>query len=148
MLDYDLAALYGVETKGLNRAAKRNLERFPPDFMFQPTIDEARHSRCQIGTLNRGRNIKYLPFAFTEQGVAMLSGVLRSTRAVQANIAIMRAFVQMRETITLQTKLARRLDELEQRFIGHDHQLEEIFGALRELMDPGPKPIPRIGFKT
>lgn len=92
ILDRDLASRYGVETKQLNRAVRRNIERFPPDFMFQLTADEVASSRCQIGTLKRGHNVKYLPCAFTEQGVAMLSTVLRSPRAVQVNIAIMRAY--------------------------------------------------------
>ena len=101
ILDRDLASLYGVPTKSLNRAVKRNLDRFPSDFMIQLTAEEAESSRCQIGTLKRGQNIKYLPCAFTEQGVAMLSSVLRSPQAVQVNIAIMRAFVRLRETLSL-----------------------------------------------
>jgi hypothetical protein len=98
ILDRDLASLYGEPTKSLNRAVKRNLDRFPSDFMIQLTAEEAESSRYQFGTLKRGQNIKYLPCAFTEQGVAMLSSVLRSPQAVQVNIAIMRAFVRLRET--------------------------------------------------
>ena len=100
MLDRDLAQLYQVETKQLNRAVKRNIERFPPDFMFQMTAEEC--SRCQIGTLNikQGQNIKYMPYAFTEYGIAMLSGVLRSESAISANIRIMRAFAEMRKDIS------------------------------------------------
>ena len=98
ILDRDLAALYGVATGSLNRAVKRNLDRFPSDFMIQLTAEEAEASRCQIGTLKRGQNIKYLPCAFTEQGVAMLSSVLRSPQAVQVNIAIMHGFCSLPET--------------------------------------------------
>ena len=101
ILDRDLASHYGVPTKSLNRAVKRNLDRFPSDFMIQLTAEEAESSRCLIGPLKRGQNIKCLPCAFTEQGVAMLSSVLRSPQAVQVNIAIMRAFVRLRETLSL-----------------------------------------------
>ena len=116
MLDSDLAELYGVETKTLNRAVKRNLDRFPADFMFRLSADEVEALRFQFGTLKlgRGQHRKYLPYAFTEQGVAMLSSVLRSQRAVQVNIAIMRAFVRLREILATHKDLALRLDELEE----------------------------------
>ena len=113
MLDRDLAELYGVETKYLNKQVKRNQERFPDDFMFQLTKDEC--SRCQIGTLNEGRgsNIKYLPYAFTEQGVAMLSGILRSKLAIEVNIRIMRAFVSMRHFMVNHATIFQRLETIE-----------------------------------
>src|SRR6478736_5136974 len=118
MLDRDLAALYGVTTSNLNKAVKRNLDRFPADFMFQLALDEAQAvagSRFQIGILKQGQNIKYLPYAFTQEGVAMLSSVLRSPRAVQVNIAIMRVFVRLRETLALHKDLAQKLAQLERK---------------------------------
>jgi hypothetical protein len=147
MLDTDLAKLYGVPTKVLNQAVKRNASRFPPDFMFQLTMEEATALRSQFATLEtgRGQHRKYRPYAFTEQGVAMLSSVLHSERAIQVNIAIMRAFVQLREMIGSNKGLARRLNELEQKY---DSQLRVVFEAIRELMaEPEPK-VKRIGFKT
>ena len=119
MLDRDLAVLYGVETKNLNKAVRRNLDRFPDDFMFQLTLDEAQAlaiSRFQFGTLKRGQNIKYLPQVFTREGVAMLSSVLRSPRAVQVNIAIMRVFVRLRETLSWEGFTSRHLRGADLRF--------------------------------
>lgn len=144
LLDADLAALYEVEVGALNRAVKRNIERFPADFMFQLTEEEA--LRCQTGTLKKGRgqHRKYRPYAFTEQGVAMLSSVLRSDRAIQVNIAIMRAFVQMRTAMSSNAELARRLDDLEARY---DAQFQGIFDAIRMLMTEPDKPSKRIGFQ-
>ena len=146
MLDRDLAWLYGVETGALNRAVKRNSERFPSDFMFQLTEEEADSLRCQIGTskVRRGGR-RYLPYAFTEQGVAMLSSVLRSSRAVQVNIAIMRTFVRLRGLLLSNTDLARKLEALEQKY---DAQFRVVFDAIRELMAP-PEPPPKrqIGFR-
>ena len=148
MLDADLASLYGVEVRTLNQAVRRNAARFPGDFMFQLTWDETERSRSQIVILNkadgRGRNIKYLPYAFTEQGVAMLSSVLKSEQAVQVNVEIMRAFVRLRGLIGHNRELARRLDDLESRY---DRQFKVVFDAIRELMTP-PAPVPkrRIGF--
>jgi hypothetical protein len=113
LLDGDLALLYGVRTKALNQAVRRNMERFPPDFMFQLTVQEAEAlsaSRSQTVTLKRGQNLKYLPYAFTEQGVAMLSSVLRSPRAVEVNIAIMRTFVQLRRLMDSNRHLARKIE--------------------------------------
>jgi hypothetical protein len=120
MLDSDLAALYGVDVKALNQAVRRNKERFPTDFMFQLTREEARSLRSQTVTLDigRGRHRKYLPNAFTEQGVAMLSSVLRSPRAVRVSIEIMRAFVQLRRMLGANEELARKLDALEQKYVG------------------------------
>ena len=146
ILDRDLAVLYGVATKNLNKAVTRNRDRFPGDFMFQLTAEEAVGSRFQTGTLKRGQNVKYLPYAFTEQGVAMLSSVLRSPQAIQVNIAIMRAFVRLRETLSLHRELANKLTELERRVEGHDSGIRTLFEAIRQLMKPQEKPRPQIGF--
>jgi len=148
ILDRDLASLYGVATGNLNRAVKRNLDRFPSDFMIQLTAEEAEASRCQIGILKRGQNIKHLPFAFTEQGVAMLSSVLRSPQAVQVNIAIMRAFVRLRETLSLHRDLAHKLTELESHIEGHDENIRNLFDAMRQLMAPPASPRRQIGFQV
>jgi hypothetical protein len=147
MLDSDLAALYGVETKALNQAVRRSAERFPPDFMFQLTTEEADLLRSQIVTLKpgRGRHRKYRPYAFTEQGVAMLSSVLRSPRAVQVNVEIMRAFVRLRRMLGANEELARKLDALEAKY---DTQFRVVFQAIRELMSSPEKPRRRIGFGT
>lgn len=147
ILDADIAGLYGVETKALVQAVKRNLDRFPDDFMFQLTAEEAVRLRCQIGTSNGGGGRggrRYLPYAFTEQGVAMLSGVLRSERATQVNVEIMRAFVRLRRAISQQADLARKLDDLEQRY---DEQFGAVFDALRELMAPPEAEGHPIGFR-
>ena len=147
MLDSDLAALYGVLTGHLNRAVKRNAGRFPTDFMFQLSVEELRSLRCQFGIskLARGGG-RYRPYAFTEQGVAMPSSVLNSERAVKVNIAIMRAFVRLRETLETNRELARKFEELE-RHVGK--QYEEIAGiieAIRQLMAPPKEPRREIGF--
>ena len=147
MLDSHLAELYGVDTGTLNRAAKRNADRFPEDFMFQLTDDEVESLRCQIGISNVGRGgRRYLPYAFTEQGVAMLSSVLRSGRAVQVNVAIMRAFVSLRRLLATNETLARKFAELERKLEGHDEAIKTLFNAIRELMLPPPKPKREIGF--
>jgi phage regulator Rha-like protein len=149
MLDTDLALLYDVESKALNRAVKRNLDRFPVDFMFQLTAEEAKCLRYQSDTLDkdnkpgRGQHRKYLPYAFTEQGVAMLSSVLRSQRAVQVNIEIMRAFVRLRQMLQQNADLARKLAQLEKKY---DAQFRAVFDAIRELMKPPEKTRRRIGF--
>jgi hypothetical protein len=143
MLDSDLAELYEVTTRALNQAVKRNIGRFPADFMFQLNYQEVRSSRSQIVTLKRGQNIKYLPHAFTEQGVAMLSSVLRSERAIQVNVEIMRTFVLLREMIASHKDLARRLSELEMKY---DAKFKSVFDAIRQLMAP-PAPASRIGFR-
>jgi ORF6N domain len=182
MLDCDLAALYGVPTKSLNLAVKRNLERFPSDFMFQLTQAEAEGLRFQFGTSDslaaestsglrfqfgtskklpatkteglrfqtetsksRRGGRRYLPYAFTEQGVAMLSSVLRSKRAVQVNIAIMRTFVRLREMLLSNAELARKLDALEKKY---DAQFKVVFDAIRELMAPPEPPRRQIGFHS
>jgi hypothetical protein len=164
MLDCNLAALYGVDTGALNRAVKRNRDRFPEDFMFQLDADEWELLRCRIGISNtdvggtgsdlrfqfgtsksRRGGRRYLPYAFTEQGVAMLSTVLRSKRAVQVNIAIMRTFVRLREMLLSNADLARKLDALEKKY---DAQFRVVFDAIRELMTP-PEPTRReIGFHS
>lgn len=144
MLDSDLAELYGVETKVLVQAVKRNLTRFPDDFMFQLSSEEFDHLRSQSVTSSWGGR-RYAPYAFTEQGVAMLSSVLRSPRAVEVNIEIMRAFVRLRELIATHKDLARKLDQLEKKY---DEKFRVVFDAIRQLMQPPPdKPKPKIGFR-
>ena len=148
MLDRDLAALYGVTTGNLNKAVQRNPDRFPSDFMFQLTAEEAEASSFQIGILKRGKNIKYLPRVFTQEGVAMLSSVLRSPRAVQVNIGIMRVFVRLREALALHKELARKLAEMERKIEGHDTGIRTLFDAIRQLTTPPVKPRREIGFHT
>jgi hypothetical protein len=145
MLDFDLAALYGVPTGHLNRAVKRNGSRFPVDFMFQLGAEEARNLKCQIGISSWGGR-RAFPYAFTEQGVAMLSSVLNSERAVKVNIAIMRAFVKLRETLETNRQLARKFAELERRVGKHDRKIDAILEAIRQLMAPPEKPRREIGF--
>jgi hypothetical protein len=145
LLASELASLYGVETKVLMQAVKRNIERFPQDFMFQLTQDEWANLRSQIVTSTRG-GARYAPYAFTEQGVAMLSSVLRGERAVRVNIEIMRAFVRLRRMLAEHRDLAQRLDELERRY---DKQFSAVFDAIRQLMAPPASPTPPkrpIGF--
>ena len=152
MLDRDLAYLYGVTTKVLNQAVKRHRDRFPEDFMFQLTMEEARiwwtevkggGLRSQIGALKRGQHIKYRPYAFTEHGILMLSSVLNCERAIKVNIEIMRAFVRLRMMLASHAELARKLDALEKKY---DAQFRVVFDAIRELMrPPDPKKRP-IGF--
>ena len=145
MLDKDLADLYGVETKLLNRAVRRNLHRFPDDFMFQLTKEEFDNLRRQIGTSSEWGGRRYPPYAFTEQGVAMLSSVLNSPRAVQVNIAIMRTFVRLRQMLASHDDLARKLAALEKKY---DAQFKAVFDAIRQLMAPKTPPKRRqIGFK-
>lgn len=151
MLDEDLAKLYGVETRRLTEQVKRNVERFPDDFMFQLAKEEADALRSQTATSKQGRGgRRYAPYVFTEQGVAMLSSVLRSERAVAVNIEIMRAFVEARRLAASQTALESRLDELERETASklgqHDRQLLTIFKALRQLVKPQPRPKRRVGF--
>jgi hypothetical protein len=148
LLDSDLAALYGVQTKQLNRAVKRNLDRFPEDFMFQLTAQEAEALRCQSGTSNAGRGgRRYRPYVFTQEGVAMLSSVLSSPRAVQVNIAIMRAFIRLRQMVLSVDELSRKVAALERGYQQHGQQFDVVFKAIRQLMASPPEP-PRkkIGF--
>jgi aromatic ring-opening dioxygenase LigB subunit len=135
ILDSDLAVLYGVETKVLNQAVRRNILRFPDDFMFELTAEEHESLRSQIVTLKKGRgqHSKYLPYAFTEQGVAMLSSVLNSDRAIEVNILIMRSFVKLREMISSHKDLAKKLESLEKKY---DSQFKMVFDAIRQLMVP------------
>lgn len=151
MLSPHLAELYGVETRVLIQAVKRNIERFPADFMFQLTWEETKALRSQIVTLKqgstRGMHSKYRAYAFTEQGVAMLSSVLSSERAIQVNIAIMRAFVKLREILLTHKQLAHKLTKLERRVEIHDTEIQTIFEAIRQLMEPSlKKPKRKIGF--
>ena len=144
ILDSDLAELYGVETRVLKQAVRRNKKRFPVDFMFELTKEENSSLRSQNVILKRGGHSKYLPFAFTEQGVAMLSSVLNSDRAIQVNIEIMRAFVRLREILSTHKDLKRKLLTLEKKY---DEQFQIVFEAIRALMAEEEKPKRRIGFQ-
>lgn len=144
LLDNTLAELYGVETKALNRAVRRNTDRFPADFMFQLNAHESEILRGQIGTSKGSGGRRYLPYAFTEQGIAMLSGVLQSERAVRVNVEIMRAFVRLRHWSLTYDQLTRRLDAMEGRYDGH---FKKVFQALRQILKEEAKAKPRIGFK-
>ncbi|OGR53312.1 MAG: DNA-binding protein [Elusimicrobia bacterium GWA2_62_23] len=145
MLDKDLAEMYEVLTKNLNKAVSRNIESFPADFMFQLTAEEYKSLRFQFGTLKRGSHSKYLPRVFMEQGVSMLSSVLKSKRARMVNIQIMRTFVKLRELLNTHKELARKLEELEKKY---DAQFRSVFDAIRALMEaPGPEPKRIEGFK-
>jgi hypothetical protein len=167
LLDFDLAALYGVATKALNQAVKRNRERFPDDFMFQLTAEEVLILRSQTVTSSQQatgnqeitknwsqivtssrkyRRTKYRPYAFTEEGIAMLSSVLKSKRAVKVNIAIMRAFVRLRRMLETNRELAKKFAELEKRVGKHDEEIAAILEAIRQLMGPPEKPRREIGF--
>ncbi len=145
ILDEDLAALYGVKTKVLNQAVRRNKERFPKDFMFRLTEEELEILRSQSVTSRSWGGRRYPPLAFTEQGVAMLSSVLRSTRAIHVNIAIMRAFVRLRRMLATHEDLARKIGEMERNY---DQQFRVVFEAIRALMEPPDKPKRRIGFEV
>ena len=144
MFDTDLAELYEVETKNLVRAVKRNIKRFPIDFMFQLSKEEFNSLRFHFGTSSQWGGRRFLPYAFTEQGVAMLSSVLNSERAVQVNVSIMRAFVKLREMLATHKDLARKLDEMERKY---DSQFRVVFDAIRQLMSPPQTPRKKIGFK-
>ncbi len=143
LLDHDLAELYGVKTKVLKQAVRRNIKRFPDDFMFELTKEENQSLRSQNVTLKRGQHSKYLSFAFTEQGVAMLSSVLNSERAIEVNISIVRAFVQLRKMIASNNKLAGKLLEMEKKY---DEQFKIVFEAIRQLMTPPETKKKKIGF--
>ena len=149
MLDRDLALLYKVPTGNLNRAVKRNRLRFPPEFMFQLTREEYQALRCQFGILEKGRHAKYLPFVFTQEGVAMLSSVLHSEQAIMVNVQIMKAFVRLRELLETHKDLAKKLLELEKKY---DARFRVVFKAIRKLMEKPPDlplpPIPHVkGFR-
>jgi phage regulator Rha-like protein len=146
MLDNDLAELYGVETKVLNQAVKRNIERFPADFMFQLTqeeYDDLVRLRSQFVTLKRGEHRKYLPYAFTEHGALMLANVLNSERAAQTSVQVVRAFVRLRQMLASNAELARKLAALENKY---DAQFKVVFDTIRQLMSPPVKPKREIGF--
>ncbi len=150
MLDRDLAGLYGVETRILNQAVKRNSERFPKDFMFQLNAEEANSSRSQFVTLNRGQNIKYLPYAFTEQGVAMLSSVLRSHQAIAVNIEIMRAFVRFRHVLESNKELAKIVSELRSFVLKKSSKTDQEIHRVWKAIEKMAKPIDddrKIGFR-
>ena len=167
MLDGDLAGLYEIETKVLNQAVKRNIKRFPNDFMFQLTNEEFKDLRFQFETLTgshssrsqfvtlkngRGQNLKYLPFVFTEQGVAMLSGIINSDKAISMNIAIMRAFIAVRQVLLKQNDIREQLKEIKERIGEHDVQLNQIYEAMENLLDEKAaerkwEERERIGFK-
>ena len=149
MLDKDLAQMYDVPTFRLNEAVKRNITRFPEDFMFQLTLEEANLSRSQIAILKKGKgsNIKYLPYAFTEQGVAMLSSVLRSERAIQVNIQIIRVYTKMKQLLLDNKDLWLKIEKIEQALVKKDNEVLAIFNALKNLLIKEEKPRVRIGFK-
>ncbi len=158
MLDVDLAEMYGVETKRLKEQVRRNIERFPEDFMFELTKEEAETllksqvpapSRSQFATLNRGQNIKFLPFVFTEHGVLMLSSVLRSEQAIQVNIQIMRVYSKMKELLMMHKDILTKLEQLENKTDKHEDQIQLIFSYIKKLVEQ-PKEetrTERIGFK-
>ena len=147
ILDSDLARLYEVPTKVLKQAVRRNLNRFPADFMFELTENETIGSRSQFVTLKRGQNTKYRPFAFTEQGIAMLSSVLNSEKAIEVNIAIMRAFVQLRRILENHRELANKIGELEQTVSVHDENIQLIFETIRQMIEKKSEPMEPVGFK-
>lgn len=149
MLDVDLAKLYGVTTKALNQAVRRNRNRFPEDFMIQlekAEVEDLNRSQIVTGS-QKHRDPRFPPYAFTEQGVAMLSSVLRSQRAVEVNIEIMRAFVRLRTLVAAHGQLTAKLTELERRVATHDEHIEAIFNAIRQLMTPPPPKVKQIGFR-
>ncbi|MFA5096439.1 MAG: ORF6N domain-containing protein [Candidatus Omnitrophota bacterium] len=146
MLSIHLAKLYGVQVKVLMQAVKRNIDRFPEDFMFQLTSEEFEILKSQFVTSSWGGIRRAHPYAFTEQGVAMLSSVLHSKKAVQINIAIMRAFVKLKQILSTHKELSYKLEELERKISKHDEDIQNIFEAIRQLMTPPPRPKRKIGF--
>lgn len=158
IIDADLARLYGVETRTLKQALRRNREKFPPDFMFELTLVEAeqlRRSRSQIVTLNRGGNVKFAPFAFTEHGAIMAANILNSPQAVQMSVFVVRAFVKMRSLLTDTRELARKLEAIERdltsRLDSHEVAIAEFMARIMQLLDPPPQPAPpdkELGFHT
>jgi hypothetical protein len=145
LLDHDLAQMYGIETKQLKRSVRRNRKRFPPDFMLELTKEEYNSLRSQFGTLKRGEHSKYMPMSFTEQGVAMLSSVLNSEKAIEVNILIMRAFVKVREMAAAHKDLLLKINEMESKY---DHQFRVVFEAIKSLMEEEEKPKKKIGFEV
>ena len=147
MLDFDLSELYGVETKRLKEQVRRNKSRFPEDFMFELTPEEYKSLRSQIATLKRGEHTKYLPFAFTEQGVAMLSSILHSETAIQVNIQIIRVYTKMRQLLPDNKELWYKIEALEMNLIKKDDEIQAIFKILKQLLIKEEKPGEPIGFK-
>ena len=148
MFDRDLAELYGVNTSQLKRQVRRNIKRFPKDFMFELTKEEYNDLRCQIGILNRGQHSKYLPFAFTEQGVAMLSSVLHSEHAIMVNIQIMRVFTKIRKMIVTYKDLKNKIESLERKYDKHEEKIQTISEFIKQMMALPDRPRRQIGFKT
>jgi hypothetical protein len=146
MIDRDLAELYGVDTKRLKEAVRRNAERFPEDFMFELTAEEYENLRTQFATSSWG-GPRYLPMAFTEQGVAMLSSVLNSRQAIEVNIRIIRIFTKMREVLSTHKDILLKLEQLERKVNKHDGDIQRIFGALKQLLNPKLPPRKPVGFK-
>lgn len=146
MIDRDLAQLYNVTTRDLNKAVQRNIRRFPPDFMFRLRPGEAKNLMFQIGTSSWGGTRK-LPYAFTEQGIAMLSSVLRSERAIQVNIHIVRVFTRLRQFLLNNKDILRKLDQLENRLGKHDEQIQAIFQYMKDMFNPPDKSMRKIGFR-
>ena len=149
MMDRDLAELYQVETKQLKRQVRRNIERFPEDFMFELTEEEDSFLRSQFGTLKRGAHSKYLPMVFTEQGVSMLSSVLNSEQAISVNIQIMRIFTKVRQILTDNLNVKLEIEEIKKKLQNHDKNIELVFSYLDELIEKQENPLPRkkIGYK-
>jgi hypothetical protein len=151
MIDRDLAELYGVETKQLKRQVKRNIDRFPDDFMFELSDEELQEWRCQIGTSNSNEGdkmgLRYGPYVFTEQGVAMLSSVLNSERAIKVNIRIMRIYTKMREMLMTNQEILLKVEQTENKITGHDKDIQLIFNYRKQLLNPPQEPRPRIGFR-
>ncbi len=143
MLDRDLAALYGVETKRLKQQVNRNIERFPDDFMFQLTREEFNNLKSQIATSSWG-GLRHLPYAFSEQGVAMLSSVLNSKRAIQVNIQVMRTFIKLRAMLLTHKELKQKIEAMERKY---DYQFKIVFDAIKKLLEPPEKPKGKIGFR-
>ena len=150
MLDFDLAELYQVETKHLKRQVRRNIERFPEDFMFELKIEEYNSLRSQIGTLKRGEHVKYLPMVFTEQGVSMLSSVLNSKSAIIVNIQIMRIFTKVRQMLMDNTELRLEIEKIKGKLDNQDKNMEVVFRYLDELIERKNEMVPRkrIGYKS
>lgn len=149
MLDSDLAEIYGVLTWRLNEQVKRNIDRFPPDFMFRLKEREFDILRSQFASSNKGRGgRRYLPYVFTEHGAVMLASVLNSPRAVEASIFVVRAFVKMREILSVHKEFARKLKQLERQVAGHDEDISALIEAIKQLIEPPPKPGRQIGFRS
>ncbi len=147
LLDFDLALLYGVEVKRLKEAVRRNMQRFPADFIFELNKAEMISLRSQFASLKRGQHQKYAPFAFTELGVAMLSSVLNSEKAIKVNIEIMRAFVQLRKFLEANRELALKIEELERTVSGHDENIALIFETIRQMIEKKNEPREPVGYR-